>query len=168
MNDTLELALRTVLVGAGATLTMDGWAFLLRRIGIPSLDLALLGRWLGHLRRGRWKHESIARAAPVRGELLLGWCAHYAIGITFAALLLSTFGLGWARSPSPTPALFIGIATAVAPLFILQPALGAGIASSKTSAPVRNSLKSLLTHTVFGVGLYLSALATTLMLPGAK
>jgi hypothetical protein len=147
---------------------MDVWALLLRQLGIPSLNFAYLGRWIGHLPRGHWKHESIARTEGVRGELLIGWTAHYSIGITFAALLLSTFGVDWARSPSLTPALLTGIVTAVAPLFILQPALGAGIASSRTSAPVRNSLKSLVTHTVFGFGLYLSALATALLLPAAR
>jgi hypothetical protein len=49
---------------------------------------------------GTWVHESIANEAPVPGERLIGWSAHYAIGMTFAALLLSTFGLKWARSPS--------------------------------------------------------------------
>jgi hypothetical protein len=152
--------LRTVLIGVGATLVMDGWALLLRRFGIPSLNFAFLGRWIGHLRQGQWMRESIARATPVRGELLIGWCAHYSIGITFAALLLSTFGLPWARSPSLLPALVIGIATALAPLLILQPALGAGIASSSTPTPIFNSIKSIVTHTVYGVGLYLSALVT--------
>jgi hypothetical protein len=164
MSENVELALRTIMIGAGATLTMDTWAFLLKQVGVPSLDFALLGRWIGHLGRGQWAHESIAKATPVRGELLIGWCAHYAIGITFAALLLSTFGLRWARSPSLLPALFIGIVTVLAPLLVLQPALGAGIASSKTSAPLFNSLKSLATHTVYGFGLYLAALATNELL----
>jgi hypothetical protein len=105
-------------------------------------------------------HASIAKAEPVRGELLIGWGAHYSIGIGFAALLLGTFGLEWARSPTLLPALFIGIVTVVAPLFVLQPAFGAGIASSRTPRPVFNSAKSLLTHTVFGLGLFVAARAT--------
>jgi hypothetical protein len=160
MSEKVEFVLRAILIGVGATLVMDTWAFLLRQLGIPSLNFAFLGRWIGHLPQGQWVHESISRAAPVRGELLIGWCAHYSIGIVFSALLLATFGLGWARSPSLAPALLIGIVTVVAPLFLLQPALGAGIASSKTAAPFLNSLKSLVTHTVFGLGLYLAALAT--------
>ena len=160
MSENLEFALRTILIGAGATIVMDVWAFLLRQLGIPSLNFALLGRWLGHLPRGKWMHASIAKATPVRGESLIGWGAHYSIGITFAALLVATFGLKWARSPSLLPALFIGIVSVVAPLFVLQPALGAGIASSKTPRPVFNSVKSLVTHTVYGCGLYLAALAT--------
>jgi len=159
-----EVLTRVVLIGAGATLLMDLWALLLKRFGIPSLNFAFLGRWIGHLPEGKWIHESISRATPVKGERLIGWGAHYSIGMTFAGLLLATFGLSWARSPSLLPALLIGVATVLAPLFVLQPALGAGIASSRTPTPVFNSLKSLATHTVFGLGMYLAALATAPLL----
>lgn len=165
MNENVEFVLRTVLIGGGATVAMDLWAVFLRRFGIPSLNFAFLGRWIGHLPEGRLIHASIAKATPISGELLMGWCAHYSLGITFAALLLSTFGVKWARSPSLLPALLIGIVTVLAPLFILQPALGAGIASSKTPRPVFNSIKSLMTHTVYGLGLYLAALATASLIP---
>ena len=41
-----------VLIGVGATAVMDLWALLQRRLlGIPSLDFAMVGRWLGHLPR---------------------------------------------------------------------------------------------------------------------
>jgi hypothetical protein len=163
MNTTSEFALRMVSIGVGATMVMDLWALLLKQVGIPSLNFALLGRWIGHLPEGKWIHESIAKAKPVRGELLMGWCAHYSIGITFAGVLLATFGLGWARSPSLPPALFIGIVTVAAPLLVLQPALGAGIASSKTPKPIFNSVKSVVTHAVFGCGLYLAALAVAVI-----
>jgi hypothetical protein len=159
MPHTSEFVVRTFLIGAGATLVIDIWALLLKRFGIPSLNFAFLGRWIGHLPRGQWFHQSIAKAAPVRGELWLGWLAHYSIGITFAALLLAVEGLVWARRPTVLPALTMGVVTVLAPLFILQPAMGAGIASSKTPRPVFNALKSLATHTVFGLGLYLAALA---------
>lgn len=152
-----DFLLRAVLIGAGATLVMDGWALVLRRLGVPSLNLAFLGRWILHLPRGRFLHESIARAEPIAGELAVGWIAHYAIGVSFAALLLAWYGLSWARTPTLGPALVIGIVTVVAPLFILQPALGAGIASSKTAAPVFNAGKSVVTHLVYGLGLYLAA-----------
>ncbi len=168
INENTEFVLRAILIGAGATVVMDVWALVLRRLGIPSLNFALLGRWIGHVPRGTWMHPSIAKAAPVRGEGLIGWMAHYSIGITFAALLLGTFGLGWARSPSLFPALFIGIVSVVAPLFILQPAFGAGIASSKTPRPLFNSVKSLVTHVVFGSGLYLAALATAALIPAGR
>lgn len=163
MTQHFELLGHAALIGAGATLVMDAWAFALRRLGIPSLNLAHLGRWLGHLPEGQWIQAHIAEAPPVRGERVLGWAAHYAIGISFAGLLLATSGSSWARSPTLLPALGIGVLTVVAPLFILQPALGAGIASSRTPRPLFNSLKSLLTHTVFGAGLYLAARTVALL-----
>jgi hypothetical protein len=166
MNPTLEFVVRTLLIGVGATLVMDLWALLLKQVGVPSLNFAFLGRWIGHLPRGKWIHDGIAKAEPVRGELLMGWSAHYSIGITFAGVLLAVYGLEWARSPSVLPALIIGVVTVVAPLFVLQPALGAGICSSKTSKPFLNSLKSLGTHTVFGLGLYLAAKVSAALLPG--
>lgn len=168
MGNFIEFMARSAAIGVGATLTMDAWAAVLRRLGVPSLNFALLGRWIGHIPQGRWLHEGIARATPVRGERWLGWSAHYSIGITFAALLLALHGVQWARSPSLAPALLLGIVTVVAPLFILQPALGAGIASWKTPTPVFNCVKSLVTHTVFGVGLYLAARATAWLVPGAQ
>lgn len=151
-------------IGAGATLVMDAWAALLRRFGIPSLDFALLGRWLGHLPRGRFVHHPIAASPAIRGERALGWIAHYAIGVTFAAVLLASFG-SWTRHPSLGPALFIGLVTSVMPLFVLQPALGAGIASSKTKTPIRNAVKSLVTHAVYGVGLWLAGLSVAAVAP---
>jgi|SRR5947209_114172 len=159
MSHTSEFVFRAVFIGVGATIVMDLWALLLRQLGIPSLNFAFLGRWIGHLPRGQWIHEGIAKAAPIKGELWMGWFAHYSIGVTFAILLLAVYGLEWARKPSLPPALIVGIVTAVGPLFILQPALGAGIASSKTPKPVFNSIKSLITHMVFGLGLYLAAQA---------
>jgi hypothetical protein len=168
VNDRVEIVLRTLLLGVGATMMMDVWAAVLRSVGIPSLNFALLGRWIGHLPQGHFIHERIASSPPVRGERLLGWGAHYAIGISFAALSISVFGLEWARAPSLLPALATGIGTVVAPLLILQPALGAGIASSKTPTPLFNCLKSVVTHTVFGFGLYLAARAAAAILPAGR
>lgn len=168
MNDTIEAILRAVIVGVGATATMDLWAALLRRFGIPSLEFALLGRWLGHLPEGQFLHDGIARSPPVKGERLVGWCAHYSIGVAFAATLLATFGLAWARSPTLWPALLVGLVTVVAPLFVLQPALGLGVASMKTPRPVFNALKSVATHLVFGLGLYGSAMGAQALFAAAS
>ncbi len=156
----METITRSIVIGAGATLVMDAWAALLRRFGAPSLSFAMLGRWVGHLPRGRFIHENITRATPIRGELALGWATHYAIGISISGLLLSIYGLRWALAPTLLPALIVGVGTVAAPLLILQPALGAGVASRKTATPVFNALKSLATHVVFGLGLYLAARVT--------
>jgi len=152
---------RAVAIGIGATAVMDLWLMLLKTLGVPTLNFALLGRWVGHMPRGQWAHDGIARAAPVRGELALGWAAHYVTGIAFAALLAALAGPAWLRAPSLLPALCFGIATVVLPFFVMQPAMGAGIASSRTATPALNVLKSLANHTVFGLGLYAAALASS-------
>ena len=165
MNLLLHNLLLSVDIGAGATLVMDAWLQLLRRLGIASLSFALIGRWVGHLARGRVRHAAIAKATPVRGELALGWLVHYATGIAFAALLLALAGPAWAARPSLLPALALGVATVAVPLLLIQPAMGAGIASRNTPTPLRNSLKSLANHSVFGLGLYLSAVLIAALQP---
>jgi cation transport ATPase len=93
----------------------------------------------------------------VRYERVIGWSAHYAIGVFFAAALLAIWGLEWARRPTLAPALIISFLTLVATFFVMQPAMGAGIAASKTPRPNIARLRSIATHTVYGIGLYVSA-----------
>jgi hypothetical protein len=73
---------------------------------------------------GHFRHDSIVAAPAVRHERLIGWTAHYLIGILFAGVLL------------------------------MQPGMGAGIAASRTPHPAAARVQSVITHTVFGVGLY--------------
>lgn len=148
-----------IAIGITATALMDLWLLGLRRAGVPTMDFALLGRWAGHLARGRIAHEAIRHAAPVRHEACVGWLVHYAVGVALAVLLVAWLGSTWLRNPTLAPAVIFGLATAAAPLLLLQPAMGAGIASTRTPAPWRNSLRSLANHGVFGVGLYLAAAA---------
>lgn len=111
--------------------------------------------------------QGIAQARPVPGELALGWIAHYATGLAFAALLAGIQGLAWLRAPTLVPAVATGVATVAVPLFLMQPGMGAGVASSRTPAPLKNCLRSVLTHAVFGLGLYLSAMAAAWLMPPA-
>ena len=92
MNPLWQDIARVALIGIGATAALDVWLLVLKRLKVPTLNFALLGRWIGHLFHGRWKHAAIARAAPIKGELALGWFTHYAIGIAFAAVLIGVFG----------------------------------------------------------------------------
>jgi len=68
-------------------------------------------------------------------------------------------GPAWSRSPSFLPAIALGMCTVLAPLFVMQPAMGAGFAASKTPTPLKNCFRSMTNHAVFGVGLYLCAVA---------
>lgn len=148
---------RVALVGIGATAVMDAWTLTLKRLGTATLDYALLGRWAGHMLRGRFMHASIGQAPAIAGERPLGWAIHYAVGIAFAGLLVAVAGWPWLHAPSLPPAVTVGLATVAVPLFVMQPAMGAGLMASRTPTPLRNCLRSLAAHTVFGLGLYLSA-----------
>lgn len=146
-----------LLIGAGATGVMDLWAiFRKHALGIPPLDYALVGRWIAYLPRGRFFHRPIAATPSVPGERAMGWIAHYGIGMVFAAALIGIWQNAWLCHPTVAPAVLVGMISVAAPLLVLQPALGAGIAASRTPRPNMARLHSLVTHAVFGLGLYLS------------
>lgn len=152
------------LAGIGATATTDLWAIARKRLfAVAPPNYGLVGRWIAAMRRGRFVHDSIAATPPVRGESALGWIAHYLIGIAFAALLPVIWGSDWTRSPTLLPALIVGVATVAAPFFVMQPAMGAGIAASRTPRPSAARLHSLINHVIFGLGLYASGLLVSLV-----
>jgi hypothetical protein len=161
--------LRAVTIGASATFLMDLWNFGLKRtFGSPSLNYCLLGRWVLHMPSGRFRHASIAAAEPKPHECPTGWAAHYATGVVFAVVFVVVVAPGaWLERPTLLPALLYGVVTVVFPLFVMQPALGLGIASSRAPRPAQARLKSLGTHIVFGLGLYGSALGLSYVLPTA-
>lgn len=157
--------LGAIAIGIGATLVMDLWnLFLKRTFSIPSLNYCLLGRWLRHMPGGIFRHASITAAPQKPFECTIGWMAHYTIGVVFALGLVVLTSGDWLARPTLLPALLYGIGTVVFPFFIMQPSLGLGIAASRTPNPMQARLKSLVTHTVFGVGLYVCALGVSYML----
>jgi hypothetical protein len=157
--------LGAIAMGFGATLVMDFWnLFLKRAFGIPSLNYCLLGRWLRHMPEGTFRHASITAAPQKPFECKVGWIAHYTIGVVFALVFVVLASGDWLARPTLLPALLYGIGTVVFPFFILQPSLGLGIASSRTPNPTQARLKSLVTHTVFGIGLYVCALGVSYVL----
>ena len=165
MSVEANYILAAIAIGIGATLVMDLWnLFLKRTFDIPSLNYCLLGRWLRHISGGTLRHASITAAPEKPFECAVGWTAHYTIGVVFALVFVTLTSGDWLARPTLLPALLYGIATVVFPFFILQPSLGLGIAASRTPAPTQARLKSLATHTVFGVGLYVCALGVRYLL----
>jgi hypothetical protein len=143
----MDYLFSALLTGTGATLVMDGWGVARTRIlGGRAPDYGLVGRWLAYMPRGRFRHRPISASSPVRGERLIGWSAHYLIGIAFASVLLAVWGLEWARQPTIGPALIVGLGSVAAPVLLMQPAMGTGF-----------RFQSFITHAVFGLGLYLAA-----------
>jgi len=126
-------------------------------MGTPLPDYGLVGRWLGGMPRGRFRHPRITATPAVRGEQAIGWAAHYATGIAFAAVFMAMLGAAVISRPTILPALIFGVATVAAPFFLMQPGMGAGIAARNAPRPATARLQSLVTHAIFGIGLFAAA-----------
>jgi uncharacterized membrane protein YagU involved in acid resistance len=113
---------------------------------------------------GAFRHASITAAPQKPFECMVGLIAHYTIGVVFALVFVIFTSGDWLVRPTLLPALLYGIGTIVFPFFIMQPSFGLGIAASRTPNPRQARLKSLMTHTVFGVGLYVCALGVSYVL----
>jgi hypothetical protein len=156
--EAMQGGLGVVAIGVGATAVMDAWMMVrARAFGVPAPDYGLVGRWIGHMPRGRFRHDRIAAAGPIRHERLLGWAVHYLTGIVFATVLFMLAGPGWLKQPSIGIALAIGFGTVAFPFLLMQPGMGAGVAASRAPRPWNARLQSVITHAVFGFGLYASA-----------
>lgn len=152
-----------LIIGIGATAVMDVWSIVRKPLlGVPLPNYGMVGRWIAHMAHGQFHHDNIAASSAKRGERIIGWTAHYMIGIAFAALLITIWGESWIQSPTLGPALAIGIGTIAAPFLLMQPGMGAGVAASRTPNPASVRLQSLITHTAFGLGLYASGWAIQL------
>ena len=155
MNPLAFLLFRAVLMGLGATLTFDLWGQLLKRtLQLAPSNICLVGRWLCHMPEGTFRQANIALAPRRRAECAVGWIAHYLIGMAFASAFVALAGAGWLQHPTLVPALAFGLATVVAPFFVMQPLMGLGLAASKAPNPTLARVRTLLNHLAFGAGLY--------------
>ena len=145
---------------------MDLWAlFLERAFGIASANYCLVGRWVCYMPQGIFTHASIANSLKRPHECAVGWISHYAIGSFYAVVLASILSGSWLTRPTLLPAILFGIGTVLVPFLIMHPSFGLGVAASKTPNPGQARLKSLMAHTVFGLGLYVCAVAFSFVLP---
>jgi hypothetical protein len=150
--------LRAIAVGVGATLFMDVWAvFLKRALGIVSANYCLVGRWFCYMPQGTFTHTNIADSPKRPFECAVGWFGHYVIGGLYALLLVAFVSDSWLMRPTLLPALLFGVGTLFVPFLVMHPAFGLGVAASKAPNRVQARLKSLMAHTAFGIGLYVSA-----------
>ena len=147
-----------LVMGIVATLATDLWQRLLNAIAdLPPANWGLIGRWVAWFPRGVFVHRPISATASVRGEIIIGWVFHYAVGIVYAGLYLAIMRLG--SGPTLVSAVTFGLVLLVAPWFVMQPALGLGFMASNTPKPAVIRVVNVSVHAVFGVGLWLGAIA---------
>ncbi len=154
------LLLHGIIIGAAATVILDIWALVAKRAyDAAPANWALAGRWFAHMRRGQYRHESIADAMKVRGELAIGWIAHYVVGIVYGVLVVAIWTLQGVAYPTLAAPFLVGLVLATcAAWFVMQPGMGLGIAASRTPDPLRMRLRTVVNHIVFSFALYVSAL----------
>ncbi|QCR38675.1 DUF2938 family protein [Nissabacter sp. SGAir0207] len=153
-----EIAVFMAITGTGATLLMDLWSLFLKRVlNLPTLNYALVGRWILWFPYGKFRHQTIASTKARAGETFTGWAFHYLTGMLFALLPFTLDATDWLQTPSFSTALLTGLLTLSAPWLILQPAFGFGIAASNTPRPWLARQLSVITHLVYSAGLYLTA-----------
>jgi hypothetical protein len=151
----MEIVYPGVLIGILATLGLDAWAMIVKHLfRLPTADWALVGRWLGHMPKGIFFHDAVSEAPRITQERLIGWAAHYATGIVYGLAYLGLVRVLLSRDPSIASALVFGLATLLAPWFIMQPGMGAGVFASRAPRPNVVRLVNLSMHVVFGASLY--------------
>ena len=143
-----DIIWRSVAIGIGATVLMDIWAmFLHLAFAQPRPNWGPPGRWVWHLREGKVFHDDIGKAAPYAHETALGWAFHYFTGVVYGIILVALMGKAWLDAPTFLPAFILGMIT-----------IGAGWAASKRPNPMQIRAFNVISHTVFAIGLYGTAL----------
>lgn len=138
--------------GGLATYGMDVAA---RRVVAPALGKGPaggLGRWVGHMLRGRFTHEDIRNAEPIEHEGGIGIAAHYTIGVVLGVGYALLLRVPQRRRSSLPLATAYGIATTVFPWFWMFPARGQGVMGLRDH-DLRVPAFALLTHVAYGLGL---------------
>jgi DUF2938 family protein len=149
--------LSALAVGILATMTMDMGAILGFVLGIGGRGPRrtgpdLIGRWVGYLFRGKFRHDDILQTAPLPGEIVLGEVAHYSIGmvltLTYIGLLVVTH-----TAPNVLTAMLYGVGTTALPWFVMFPSQGMGWLGRKAPREAHLARMSLYNHVLFGLGL---------------
>ena len=151
--------LALVFIATGATVLIDIWSYCLKKFfKIASLDYALVGRWmLIFIHSGQLKHQHIAQAPAQKFEKPCGWAIHYFIGFAFTCGFIAITGISWLQQPQLLSAMLFGLSTVLFPFLIMQPCFGLGLFAGKVPRPWQARLKSVITHLLFGISLFLGA-----------
>ena len=149
--------MNSIIAGTVATIVLDCWAYLSKHLfRLPTMNLAMVGRWIGHLPAGVFTHRAIAEAERIPGERALGWALHYGIGSFYGVLYYAYLNVT-AAEPTLIAALVLSWLFLAAPWLLMQPGLGVGLFARNAPRPWLARWVSVLSHTFFGIGLYMGA-----------
>ena len=145
-----------LIVGILATVTMDVVAMMALWLGIAGRGPRrtgpdLIGRWIGYLLRGKFRHMDILQTPPLRGELVLRLAAHYLIGIVLTLVYLGLLVMAH-TTPTALSAILYGTATTASPWFLMFPSQEMGWLGLDAPGDAHLARASLFNHIIFGVG----------------
>ena len=149
-----------VIIRLTGTALMDVWVIFLKRVfDIAPPNWAMLGRWVAHLKSGKVFHDDIAEALAFSSENLVGWIFHYFVGFIYVVIFMLLVGKEWLSELTLLPVWLYAISTILVGWFLLHPGLGLGMALAKTENPFKGRWMGLMTHSVFGLGMWFGAFA---------
>lgn len=158
-----ELLIWGATVGIGATVFTDFTGIMRQGWTATNGFYCLVGRWHGSIPRNGLAHKDIRDAPTLAPEAVLGWSAHLLLSLLFGIGFTFLFGSTALSEPKVWQGLSFGIATVLVPWLIFQPLFGWGVAASKAPEPWKMRLRGLITHSLFGLGLWLSTLILNIM-----
>ena len=161
MGETIAFG---VFVGVAATVTMDMLAVASRKAGwTVGARGDWVGRWYLGVFRGQFVHRDIALSPEQPGERRAALVGHYLIGVVLAVFYV--VGARWLGiSPEGLlAAVGYGLATCVFPWLLVFPCLGFGLLGLKGPPELELLRASVANHLVYGLGLWWSAGALSLI-----
>jgi hypothetical protein len=142
--------LRALVIGIGATLSMDLMSAAGRRAGLlHGVELEWMQRWFASALRGRPFVDDVRAIStpglPLGATLLV----HYAIGVTLAIL----YGILVGPRSSVSTATAFGFLTCALPWLFMFPGMGLGAFGIHAPSEALLVRTSLVNHLVYGVAL---------------
>lgn len=155
-NRIISFLLLTAGIGVVGTLSMDIGNYLTAHMGITyEINRAFIGALARGWTNGIFVYNSPSTIVPGAGDYYFGVASHYLIGIVFAIPVF--FAVYSSNSKIGLPWIYVyGLLTSVASLFVLFPAVGLGVAASKSDHQLYMVYSNLINHTFYGLGLVLA------------
>ncbi|UTW12820.1 DUF2938 family protein [Marinobacterium rhizophilum] len=161
MDDLIKI----MMLGVFATVLIDVWSVFSNKIlQLPKANWGMVGRWLGHIPKGKLIHNPIGASSAIKYESVLGWAFHYLVGIAYAYIYV-VLVVRYLDAPSLLAAWAFGMVTILAAWLIIQPGLGAGICAIRAPRPGMARIQNVAIHTIFGVALYYGWLWVNVLFP---
>lgn len=152
----MEILVLAFLGGIVGAVFMDITETYMAKVGITSgVNVALLGRWVMGLQRGRLTHDNILDSPALPNEVSVGWGFHFLVGGGCVALAYPLF-FGFSTIAQPTShilgGVLFGLATSALPWFILLPCFGWGVFGWRGPRGSNAVLAATLSHVPYGIG----------------